>query len=298
MMRYGTLLFYALLLLAGCASKDGTGIRDVAALRSAPLYTFNEYELDSYLRDQAAQPLSVTQRVERIARQNLKQPYRLYLLGEYPYELYDPDPMYCLSASDCVTFVEQTYAMALADDWTSFFRTLQRIRYRDGRVGIVTRNHFTEADWNINNAWLFDDVTNSLGEGDDVKPLHESIDRSAFFAKYNIHANLPVQQFEGTYLSKAGVPHMLAQLRTGDVLEIVKGTDKSQYVSHLGLIVVDGGTSVKFIHSGKPCVQEMLLTEYVEKHSDILGVKVLRLAEKPLPKDRIKRASLRMPDSL
>jgi hypothetical protein len=36
--------------------------------------------------------------------------------------------------------------MALSRDWTGFMRLLQRIRYRDGRLGVATRNHYTEVN--------------------------------------------------------------------------------------------------------------------------------------------------------
>lgn len=39
---------------------------------------------------------------------------------------------------------------------------LQRIRYKDGVIGVLTRNHFTEADWVVNNSWLIKNITDSL----------------------------------------------------------------------------------------------------------------------------------------
>ena len=80
-------------------------------------------------------------RILHLARKNIGQPYELYLLGEMPFEPYDPQPIYCLGKSDCLVFTEHTYAMALSHNWPSFMRMLQRIRYRDGHLGVATRNH-------------------------------------------------------------------------------------------------------------------------------------------------------------
>ena len=52
--------------------------------------------------------------------------------------------------------------MALSHNWPGFMQMLQRIRYRDGQLGVATRNHYTEADWNISNRWLVEDITAEL----------------------------------------------------------------------------------------------------------------------------------------
>ena len=267
---------WAVLCVLGC--RPGPTVRDVAVLQTAPLHTFNERELDVFLKWFAEKPLPMSERVAHLGRRTIGQPYRLFLLGEYPFELYDPDPMYCLAASDCVTFVEQTYAMALARDWPSFFRTLQCIRYKDGQVGLLTRNHFTEADWNINNAWLFDDVTEDVSAGE-VRPMVSSINRAAFFAKFGVACNDPVQRFVSSYIPRERLPVVARRLRTADVVEIVRGTKGSQYVSHMGLIIRDTSGSAMLLHSTKPVVREEPLLQYVDRHPDILGIKVLRLSE-------------------
>ncbi len=105
-MRRVLLIVWAVLSAVGCS--PAPIVRDVAVLQTAPLHTFNEREVDVFLKWLAERPLQTSERVARLGRQTIGQPYRLFLLGEHPFELYDPDPMYCLSASDCVTFIEQT----------------------------------------------------------------------------------------------------------------------------------------------------------------------------------------------
>lgn len=240
-----------------------------------PLHTFTERELDTFLQAIADDEDTLGRRVAKLARKNIGQPYRLYALGEYPHELYDADPMVCLGASDCVTFVEQTYAMALARNWPTFFSTLQRIRYEAGAVGMLTRNHFMEADWNIHNAWLFDDVTAALA-GDAVRSMRVRVDRAAFFRQYDIGQNIPVENFRGTFIHRSDLPRLAPQLRTGDVIEFVRGGEASQYVGHVGLILADRADGVTLIHATKPAVREEPLAAYMDRHPKNIGVKILR----------------------
>lgn len=68
----------------------------------------------------------------------------------------DTDPLIRTDAFDCVTFVET----ALAGGNVS---KLTKIRYKDGNVGFVNRNHFIETDWLNNNADLFEIVSAEYG---------------------------------------------------------------------------------------------------------------------------------------
>lgn len=268
----------ALLLASGCANT--TPARELTILQESPLYAFNEHEVDVYLKWLHAQESDVPGRVVHLARKNIGQPYRIFLLGEFPYELHDPDPLYCLSASDCVTFVEQTYAMALAEDWPSFFRTLQRIRYRNGYIGIRTRNHFTEADWNVNNRWLFEDVTDSVG-GRQTRPYTLQIDRRAFFQRFGVDSDLQIEEFSDLYVPRDALSGALSELRDADIIEFVRGPSDAPYVGHMGLIARDPDGRITLIHSTKPRVREESLEYYFARRPELLGFKVLRPRERP-----------------
>ena len=242
-----------------------------------PLYTFSEEEVARYLPMARAIEPELPRRAVHLGRKNIGQPYEIYLLGEFPYELHDPDPIYCLSKSDCVTFCEHMYAMALSRDWWGFLRTLQRLRYRDGIVGMLTRNHYTEADWNRNNAFLFEDLTGTLGGGQLTAPLHEVIKRAQFFAKFGIGQDIFNEEFSDRYIPKDRVPEILTELRDGDFVNIVRGDASSQHVGHTGLIAIAPDGTVDFLHSAGPAVREQPLTEYVASNQRCLGIKILRL---------------------
>jgi hypothetical protein len=252
----------------------------LAELRQRPLYTFSEWDLDLYLRHTRETEPDLCKRVVRLGRQNIGQPYEIYLLGEFPFELYDPQPLYCLQKSDCVVFAEHTDAMALAHDGPSFFALLQRIRYNQGRIGVRWRNHFTLADWDRNNAWLFKDVTKTLGGGKLWVELHQVCKRARFFrSRYNLDVAIPDETIVDAYIPRANVPAILGELRDGDLVHIIRGDADSQWAGHVGLIALGPDGTVDFLHSAKPRVREQPLLDYVTANDRTLGIKILRLRE-------------------
>lgn len=64
----------------------------------------------------------------------------------------DDDPLIRFDAFDCATFVETV----LADGNEC---RLAQIRYKDGEVGFLTRNHFIESDWLNNNSSFVQNVS-------------------------------------------------------------------------------------------------------------------------------------------
>jgi hypothetical protein len=239
-----------------------------------------------------------------LARKNVGQPYEIYLLGEMPFEPYDPQPLYCLAKSDCLVYSEHTYAMALSHNWPSFMKMLQRIRYRDGRIGVATRNHYTEADWNTSNNWLVEDITARIA-GDTAVAFEEKIDRAKFLKnRYGLESDVPILHHRDIYLPYDEIERAKEQLRDGDFVNIVRGTVKpdappseifggSAFVGHVGL-VVQNGDEVHLIHSTQPKVREETFESYITRSTAnkakldeegkprLVGFKFLRLRDEPL----------------
>jgi hypothetical protein len=286
------------------------GLREksITKLLAKPLFEFNEAEVDTYLQFLAATEPQLRARIVHLARKNVGQPYELYLLGEMPFEPYDPQPIYCLDKSDCLVFAEHTYAMALANNWPSFMRTLQRIRYRDGQLGVVTRNHYTEADWNVSNKWLVEDITLELA-GDSAMKFEQSIDRARFLKnRYELDVEIPVVQHRDIYLPFEEIDRAKGELQDGDFVNIVRGVVSkdaprgalgdifggSAWVGHVGMIVHGDDGTVNLIHSTQPKVREEPIDIYIQRSTEnmaeldaegkprLLGFKFLRLQEKPL----------------
>jgi hypothetical protein len=273
-------------------------------LLAKPLYQFTEAEVGRYL-DYAHQAFpDLRQRVVHLARKNIGQPYEIYLLGEMPFETYDPQPIYCLTKSDCLVFTEHTYAMALTHNWSGFMRLLQRIRYRDGRLGVATRNHYTEADWNVSNHWLVHEITADIA-GAAAVPFEEMIDRTKFLkGRYGLEVAIPIEDHRDAYLPIAEIARAFPLLQDGDFVNVVRGSISegshpnaqvyggNAWVGHTGLIAHNASGVVTMIHSSEPAVREEPLVDFIARSEAmakapgakqrLLGFKFLRLEKDPL----------------
>jgi hypothetical protein len=274
-----------------------------------PLYQFTEAEVGPYLaRLQAAEP-DLRKRILHLARKNIGQPYELYLLGEAPLETHDPQPLYCLGKSDCLVFAEHVYAMALTRDWSGFMTMLQRIRYIDGRIGVASRNHYTEVDWNSSNRWLVREITAELAGPTAVK-FNERIDRSKFLmGRYKLKTEFPIIEHKDAYLPYAEIARAAPHLKDGDFVNVVRGVVKpgapinetfggSAWVGHVGLVAHGPDGTLHIIHSAEPVVREETMAQFIARETAnnatrdaagkarLLGFKFLRLTDDPMARLR------------
>ena len=282
-MRLATLLLVSIFFCTGANAAD-----EPVAI---PIYQMTPQQVDAYLaRMQVTQP-DMRKRIAAIGRQNIGQPYKLNLLGEFPFQLHDTLPMFSLEKSDCTVFVEHTYAMALSRSWDEFFWTLQRIRYRDGLIGVATRNHYTEVDWNPANAWLVTEITAQLA-GQDARFYEMTVDRTGFLkTQHHTNSVIPVQVTSQPYLTRSRLLQVLPQLQDGDMINVVSVRDGMHGVSHVGLVVTGVGGRRNFLNSAEPQVREesfeAFFTRYAQREArnlhdhrnglKLAGFKVLRL---------------------
>src|SRR5947208_1381551 len=131
-------------------------IRRIASLLSLPLVVTTA----RFTGPPSAAP---SQRLEIASRRYLGTAYRLFPLGEGSAERGSPKPPIRENGVDCMTFVEQSLAHALAPGPSDVVPLLQRIRYRSGKIDFGARNHYFLADWVPNNAWLVEDDTRRVG---------------------------------------------------------------------------------------------------------------------------------------
>ncbi|MBI2813363.1 MAG: DUF1460 domain-containing protein [Opitutae bacterium] len=304
MNRFASPLFAALLASA-FAAEPAAAPDKLPPLLAKPLYQFTEAETGFYLGHLAAAEPDLRRRILHLARKNIGQPYELYLLGEMPFETHDPQPLYCLGKSDCLVFTEHIYAMALSRDWSGFMRLLQRIRYRDGRIGVATRNHFTETDWNPSNRWLVRDITAEVA-GDKAVKFAERIDRSKFLlGRCGLKTTIPVEDHLEVCLPYAELARADSHLREGDCVEIVRGVVKpgvpvndtfggNAWIGHVGLVARGADGTLHIIHSAEPAVREETMAQFIARETAqlaerdaagkarLIGFKFLRLQDDPL----------------
>jgi hypothetical protein len=277
------------------AAKLGIDPAELDRLIAKPLYRMSPAEVGRYISYLQATEPSLRARVAHLARKNIGQPYEIFLLGEFPYETTDPQPLFNLEKSDCLVFAEHTYAMALAHSWEDFFWVLQRMRYRDGIIGVTSRNHYTDGDWNPQNAWLVRDITRELGNTT-TDTYKTTIDRSKFFReRYNLAQSIAPQTVTEPYIPHAKIDAVLPQLLTGDFVNVISIVDGDHIVSHVGLIVLGPNGERNLLHSAEPRVREESFAAFISRALErearqakagkakktLVGFKFLRLNENP-----------------
>jgi hypothetical protein len=295
-MRLACLLF-ATAALSGCATSPAPAPapapEPLEAVLHKQVFQMTPVEAGRYIAWQQQAEPDLRKRIAAIGRKNIGQPYTLNLLGEYPFEVHDTLPMFSLDHSDCVVFAEHTYAMALSHSWEEFFWMLQRIRYRDGVIGVKTRNHYTELDWNVANRWLVTDVSAELA-GPQVASYPMTVDRARFLkTRHHTEASIPVETSRQSYVPKAQVAAIASQLQEGDFVNVISTRDGEFWASHVGLVVLGPNGERHFLHSSEPQVREETFESFIARAAEreernaragkngqkLAGFKFLRLNE-------------------
>jgi hypothetical protein len=296
-MRLACLLL-ATAALSGCATTPPPVARPAApapleVVLQKQIYQMSPTEAGRYVAWQHQAEPDLRKRIAAIGRKNIGQPYTLNLLGEYPFEVHDELPMFSLDHSDCVVFAEHTYAMALSQSWEEFFWMLQRIRYRDGVIGVKTRNHYTELDWNVANRWLVTDVSAEL-VGANAATYDMTVDRAKFLkTRHHTDATIAVETSRQTYVPKDSVAAIASQLQEGDFVNVISTRNGEYWASHVGLVVLGANGERHFLHSSEPKVREETFESFIARATErearnaregkngqkLAGFKFLRLNE-------------------
>lgn len=254
------------------AARSG-GYRAAAPTLPLPLPPVSRYEAAPYGAAEMGARLAAAS--ERF----LGVPYVLGPLGEGPDGEFDRGPLVSFTALDCTTFVEETMAFALGGTEPRALDVLRRIRYRDGRVGYLTRNHFTELDWLPNNiaAGFLKDITAEVA-GARAGTVTKLISKREWYAKKKeadlegfewespvqrqarlerfraLGAALPDQTAALAYVPLEALGELLGRIPSGTVVSIVREDrpDKYTLVSHQFFIFDGpGGKIVRHAAQGK-----------------------------------------------
>jgi hypothetical protein len=176
--------------------------------------------LEALLATAGAGPLSG--RIEAVSARLLGRPYVVAPLGG------GPGRRETLSASvdgfDCVTFVETVLALAWSRDPRGFRRALRGLRYRGGRVGWATRNHYMTG-WARENAAR--GGLTDLTRGPDTVVRRRTL---------SVVAGLRARRVSFRCFPKRRVPGLAPRLATGDVA-LFASTRRDLDVFHTGLLV-------------------------------------------------------------
>ena len=142
-----------------------------------------------------------------------------------------------LDGVDCFTLLDYVEALRRTSDFDGFKEALRRIRYREGRVYFLSRNHFF-SEWGEANSLHLHDVTALVG-GENVRRVEKPLNRKKGGALYL--PGYPVKKREIAYIPPEAVDETVhARLQSGDYVGIystLPGLD----VSHVGIVVKKGG---------------------------------------------------------
>ena len=169
----------------------------------------------------------------------------------------DTDPLFRTDAFDCTTFVETVLSGGDVNK-------LNKIRYKDGVVDFLNRNHFIESDWLINNSDLVENVSYKYATTD---VRHVKIDKANWLkVVHNIDADFDVVDVALEYIPYDNLYHfdtdnMLIVLFVADKPKIrdIIGTDLAVY--HMGLLLPGG--VFRHASSDKQMVTDVDFYEYV-----------------------------------
>jgi len=197
-------------------------------------------------------------------------------LGEGPGAAPDSDPLNDFAHVDCVTYVEQVYALALSTDYTQFPDTLRRIRYTDGQIDYRWRNHYTVSDWLPANAWFIRDVTDEVGAGV-TRTMTKTIASGKFFGDKGLqqYTDIPDEEMTTDYIPRDQIEKVLPKLKTGDMVIFVIETP-GIIAGHVGLIRNPGVVSVQHASLTDKKVIISPLADYLKSVKRFTGIKVAR----------------------
>ena len=186
----------------------------------------------------------------------------------------DSDPLIRFDAFDCTTFVETV--MANGD-----IGTLNQIRYKDGEIGFLNRNHFIESDWLVNNS---DRVQNVSADYAQTKMRSVIIDKRSWFKKvHNIDTDFKPVAVELEYIPYEFAKDLIIE-KTMIVLFITDNADFRDKIGtdlavvHMGLIMPNG--VLRHASSERGVVVDVPFEEYVnarKKNKNNLGIALVEI---------------------
>ncbi|MCC6145100.1 MAG: DUF1460 domain-containing protein [Candidatus Hydrogenedentes bacterium] len=238
-------------------------------------------DVDAYLHDLFQSHAGFDNRLLEVIRQGIDTPYQDGPLGEGPDGKHDRDPLIDLSHVDCVTYVEQSIALAACPSYDQAFQKLQEIRYKEGKIDFETRNHFMIADWIPNNGWV-KDATGTLGV--DLVSLTRTISKRDFFPLVKapeLGQDTPDQTYTVQYVPANQVAAALPKMPSPALVLLIGAKPDWLFVVHCGFFVREADGTGKLYHAsskaGKVVAQD--LEAYLKDSTRHLGFKVYTIGD-------------------
>lgn len=261
---------------------------------------------------------SVTKRLDVISKIFVGLPYgKGGPLGEGPQGKYDQDPLYRFDTFDCTTYLETIMALAMARDVSEFEITLDKIRYENGEIDYLKRNHFTDLQWipfNVQNGYMaeinhqivgpkeiliaealinFPGWLRSIKTDQIVVPMASQAEKESLIEELHAEAqNYKAQIARVPYVAISTIlarPEILNKIPTGTVVNFVRpnwdltqvaGTH--QNISHQAFLFRIGKVLYQRHASTSGKVEEVPFIDYLKRfqnHATLKGVHFMRVNE-------------------
>ncbi len=245
----------------------------VASSAQKPLkfYDMENKQIDSLLTEVSKSKMTITDKMNMYSEMFLGMPYDLTCTGDGPYALYEQKPLVTFRKTNCMVFCEHVLALSISDSWDNFFNNLQQIRYKDGMIGMRTRNHYTMVDWLPENSWLLYDVTKTIG-GDYTKSFTRTISHENFFTKKGI-ADLryikPDRTLTIEYVPFDALLKVKKNIKNGDVLSLLFAKLDNIFSAHMLMAMEkDGKLYIRESSMSKMTTIDTLFEDWVAKYID------------------------------
>jgi len=247
-----------------------------------PLYEMSDEEINTVLQELHTQKKNVISKIEFFSEIAKDTPYQLGVLGQGAEGKYDKDPLINFKSVDCMTFCEQILALSISSTYDEAFNNLQKIRYKNGKKGLETRNHHVVADWLPNNSWFLEDATMEVGVMF-CKETTKIISHKKLFESQgykNVPNVQPDRKITTKYIPKDKLIDIEKNLKSGDIGLFI--TDKPGiFTTHMGLIIKSNNNTV--FRNASSIDKKVIdlpfndLVKYLGTKKNNIGMKFLRV---------------------
>lgn len=260
-------------------------ISHIGLLGQNKIYKMTNMQIDSLLTLTAAKNMTITERMNFYSEKFLAMPYNLTCAGDGSDALYETQPLVNFKETNCMVFCEHVLALSISDSWDNFFNNLQQIRYKDGIIGMRTRNHYTMVDWLPENSWLLHDVTKEIG-GNFAKPLTRTISHKKFFEGKGIKDMRyvkPDRTVTINYIPFDELKNVKSKLKTGDIFSLIFANKNDIFSAHMLMIMEKDGKMVVRESALTPkTTLDTPIDEWIKKFlnsKNYIGVSFMRVNE-------------------
>lgn len=249
------------------------------------IFEMTNFQIDALLTETSEKNLNITDRMELFSSLFLEMPYNLTCSGDGPYALYETEPLVNFKETNCMVYCEHVLALSISDSWDNFFNNLQQIRYKNGIIGMRTRNHYTMADWLPENDWILEDVSRVIA-GEGTKKVTREISHKSFFEGKGI-SDLryikPDRRVTIDYISFETLKEVKKRIKHGDIFALLFAKLENIFSAHMLMTYwIDGELVVRESAMSRKTTFDTPFDEWVEKYiksERYLGVAFMRVKD-------------------